>query len=362
LVYVDPGKIRLYTMIGKPVNKPDKVCNHKKPKNKECSRCKDEYKIFKYTNRRRLRDTKRLDLFDKLNKYREIVGIKELEKEFIGTNSKSCVLSTFLVYVSLKKRLDIQLREKYNAIIFRKYKWYYFINKQRSEQNLINEIKGIYGNNCVLIMGDWSVPKQMKNFISTPMIGLKRRLRKEIEIINIDEYNTSAINNKTKTKCDNLTLKIYHKTIDKSNLDLNIDVKDKSNLVSNDVPTNKPDIDPNKDNIKKKAKYGFYKNHSILTYKMGNDRTGCINRDRNAVLNMKEIGECLLKRLPRPKAFCREKKVRIPKESSTAKLKKIPKIPSATTKKVGNPGTILVPVSNINKLLKPITRSKKVPI
>ena len=29
--------------------------------------------------------------------------------------------------------------------------------------------------------------------------------------------------------------------------------------------------------------------HSVLTYKMENDRIGCINRDMNAVFNMKKI-------------------------------------------------------------------------
>ena len=61
-------------------------------------------------------------------------------------------------------------------------------------------------------MGDWGVPKQMRNFISTPMIGLKRRLRKAFDIINLDEFKTSQLNNVTKTKCDNLTAIIHKKT------------------------------------------------------------------------------------------------------------------------------------------------------
>jgi hypothetical protein len=49
----------------------------------------------------------------------------------------------------------------------------------------------------VLIYGDWSVgrKKQMKNMISTPMIGLQRRLHKAFGIVQIDEYRTSCVDN-----------------------------------------------------------------------------------------------------------------------------------------------------------------------
>jgi hypothetical protein len=58
---------------------------------------------------------------------------------------------------------------------------------------------------------------------------------------------------------------------------------------------------------KKQDLYSNYKMHSVLTYTMENNRTGCINRDLNAVLNMKEIGEAFLERKERPEVFCREK-------------------------------------------------------
>ena len=65
--------------------------------------------------------------------------------------------------------------------------------------------------------GDWSQGKQMRNFISTPMIGLKRKLRERFKIYNIDEFRrkrlvrfnsprTSCLNYKTETKCKNLYL------------------------------------------------------------------------------------------------------------------------------------------------------------
>jgi hypothetical protein len=46
----------------------------------------------------------------------------------------------------------------------------------------------------------------MSNFISTPNIALKRKLRERFKIYNIDEFRTSCINNKTEEESDNLWL------------------------------------------------------------------------------------------------------------------------------------------------------------
>jgi len=60
--------------------------------------------------------------------------------------------------------------------------------KQKEIDRFINSIKYTYGDNCKLIMGDCNPSKQMKNYVSTPMICLKRKIRKQIEIINIYIY------------------------------------------------------------------------------------------------------------------------------------------------------------------------------
>ena len=53
-------------------------------------------------------------------------------------------------------------------------------------------------------MGDWSIGKQMKNFISTPNLGLKRKLIEHYNVYNLDEFRTSLLNYKT-----NKNVKIY---------------------------------------------------------------------------------------------------------------------------------------------------------
>lgn len=82
----------------------------------------------------------------------------------------------------------------------------------------------------------------MRGILSTPNLGLKRKLGEHFKIYNLDEYRTSKLNCKTEEVNGNLYL---------------------------------PD--------KKKH---VRKLHSVLTYQTEKNRSGCINRDVNAVNNM----------------------------------------------------------------------------
>ena len=91
--------------------------------------------------------------------------------------------------------------ESYKKDIFRKYKWYSYINKKHAETNLVREIKTTFGKDVKLIMGDWSdklkkSPCKLK-YISTPNISLKRKLKEHFTIYNLDEFRTSCLNYKT---------------------------------------------------------------------------------------------------------------------------------------------------------------------
>ncbi len=45
--------------------------------------------------------------------------------------------------------------------------------------------------------------------------------------------------------------------------------------------------------------------HSVLTFQMENTRKGCINRDYNGCLNIRNIFNSFLKNGTRPPRFCR---------------------------------------------------------
>lgn len=218
---------------------------------------------LRYTNRQHLKETKRLKYQNLIQNYkkRKDIGITILEQDLPLYNSKSCDYGTFSKYVHIKNGTNEELLEKYQNDVFRKYKWYGYINRQKAEAKLIEMIKDKFGKDVTIIYGDWSIGHQMKNYISTPNIGLKRKIGEHFRVYNIDEYKTSCINHKTHQRNENMYL---------------------------------PD------------KRGDYrKKHSILTYEMSNKRKGCINRDNNAVNNMIEITEQYIKDKTRPEVFRR---------------------------------------------------------
>ena len=150
---------------------------------------------------------------------------------------------------------------KYNKEIFRKYKWYAYINKTRTNNELVNNIKKKFGKESIIVMGDWSIGKSMRNYISTPNLGLKRKLNEHFKVYSVDEFRTSLLNWKTEEKSGNLSL-------------------------------------PDKKGVVREM-------HSILTYKMENKRLGCINRDKNSVKNIKKITEYFIEHRERPVKYRR---------------------------------------------------------
>ena len=238
LVFSDPGKRVLHTM-------------------------KDiEGKKLRYTNKQRLYETKRLKLSKELNTYKYNNGILKTENKLTEFNSKSCNFEVFSKYVKMKNKIAVNLFRRYQDGKFRKYKFYSYINTKRSEDNFLNRIEEVFGKKTIIIMGDWSVSKQMRNFIPTPMIGLKRKIASRFSVYNIWEFRTSCLNSKTETLCENLYIK-------------------------------------DKEGNPRKL-------HSVLTYQMENKRTGCINRDYNSVENMKKITKYWLEHGRRPEKFTRE--------------------------------------------------------
>ena len=134
-----------------------------------------------------------------------------------------------------------------------------------NDGNLLNDIEDIYGKDAVMIIGDCDAKTQQKHMISTPGIGLVRKVAQRFPVYRIDEFRTSCLNHITEERCKNLYL-------------------------------------PNEEGIQQKI-------HSVLTYKMNNGRHGVINRDKNAVNNMRKITNSYLYFKERPYKYRREVKV-----------------------------------------------------
>ena len=207
---------------------------------------KNKYgKKLRYTNKNHITKTKRIKYQVLLKNYKDKNGITEVENKLSIYNSKSCDYKNFKKYIKNKNIVNKKLFNKYKLDVFRKYKWYGYINRKKSETDLVRKIKKTFGNDAIICYGDWSIGKQMRGQISTPNLGLKRKLSEHFTIYNLDEFRTSMLNYKTEDKNENLYL-------------------------------------PDKKQVVRKL-------HSVLTYQTEKNRKGCINRDENAVNNMIKI-------------------------------------------------------------------------
>jgi predicted transcriptional regulator YheO len=265
---------------------------------------RNDGKFYEYRTRRRLKETRRLkynELIDSKRKktFIDDKSIKDLESELTEYSKKSVNIKTFNEYIKRKINMKRMIRNEksYNEYL-KKLNWYQYINTQRHTDKIVNEIKEFMGDGSTLIVGDWS-GKGKISYISTPNVGFQRRLKRDFKVYHINEYNTSKIHHKTKEVMENLQIK---------------------------------------------TKNGFKKLHSVITFKKGLRGMGCINRDKNAVKNMKIITESLIKTKKRPLEYSRNSnssthsqvglKMRSHSDLKLPQLKTKPKIKSKKKKSV----------------------------
>jgi hypothetical protein len=203
-------------------------------------------KKYRYTNRKHVNLTKKLKYQRLIKNYKNKNDISKVENELTKYNSKTCDLNKFKEFIKNKNKINSMLFDKYNREIFRKYKWYGYLNRKHTETKMIREIKNTFSKDSIILFGDFSFKTNChKGNISTPNNRLKRLIGKQIKVYNLDEFHTYKLNHKTEEVCENLYL-------------------------------------PDANGIIQKL-------HSVLTYKMENGQIGCINRDENAVNNMIKI-------------------------------------------------------------------------
>ena len=220
-------------------------------------------KKYSYTNKKHAKLTKRLKYQRLIQNYKNKNDISKVENELTKYNSKTCNLDKFKEFIKNKNKINSMLFDKYNREIFRKYKWYGYLNRKHTETKMIKEIKNTFGKNSIILFGDFGFKTNCHNGnISTPNNRLKKLIGAQMKVYNLDEFRTSKLNHKTEEVCENLYL---------------------------------PD-----------ATGVIRKIHSVLTYKMENGQIGCINRDENAVNNMIKIVNHYLVKKERPLKYRRD--------------------------------------------------------
>ena len=245
LVSLDPGKIRPITMID------------------------ENNKFFKYTACRR-----RFETYTKRSNYiilqeKKKNGIIQKETKLSNFKSRTTKVEEYKNFITNKTILNNEVKEFYQKPLFRKLAFRRFIRTKQSEVKLLNEIENTYltkeeikqGKKIVILHGDYSRTTQMKGCISTPNIGMKKLLLSRFDIVEINEFNTSKLYNKTLKEMENVIVK------------------------------------------RKKHKKSL---HEILTPK---EETKCrifVNRDKNACKNILLLGKCYLESQTRPEEFTRK--------------------------------------------------------
>jgi hypothetical protein len=241
LVSLDPGKKRPITMIDENNN------------------------TYKYSAVRRRFDTYTKRSNEIINK--EKIKHNIIQKETIISNFNSRTLKTdkYQDFIINKNKINKEIKSFYENMLFRKLSFRRFVRTKQSEEKILNEIEDKYIKNTnkklIILHGDYSRTSQMKGCISSPNIGIKKILQKKFIIINVNEYNTSKLYNKTFKELTNISIR--------------------------------------------KGKHKKYL-HEILTPKEETEKRIYVNRDINACKNILYLGKYYLKKQLRPKEFERE--------------------------------------------------------
>jgi len=109
---------------------------------------RDEVPCFKYSKRSRLAETKKHKYDRHLHNLRIRKGIYPIEEELSGYNSKTCNLDLFMRYMIKKIDVNNRLYPLYADLQFRQYRWYSYVNTQKSDDRLINKVTEVMVNNA----------------------------------------------------------------------------------------------------------------------------------------------------------------------------------------------------------------------
>jgi len=198
-------------------------------------------------------------------------GIIEKETELSNFNSRTLKQDEYKKFIVNKNKINKQVSKFYNNILFRKLGFRRYVRTKQSEINLLNEIENKYltkdeqkqGKKLLIAHGDYSRTSQMKGCVPCPNIGIKKLLASRFEIIDVNEYNTSKLYNKTFTELENVSIRRN---------------KHKKHL------------------------------HEILTLKGNPENRIFVNRDVNACKNILYLVKYYLQYQGRPKEFKPEEK------------------------------------------------------
>jgi hypothetical protein len=194
LVGCDPGKDDLVTIT------EDKI---------EGYTFDNKRKVYKYSSKRWREETLstyQQRFIKETIKKENLEGVmNELSKESSRINN----IEEFNKYIKKREELK-EILNKFQEMKFRKLKFQRYTRTQQTEKRIVREIKDVFKEEKKKLLigyGNWGGNNKMSGYFSTPNKWVRKLLEvdKDIRILIVDEYNTSAITNYTKEKA------IHHK-------------------------------------------------------------------------------------------------------------------------------------------------------
>jgi hypothetical protein len=166
----------------------------------KANRKRENYTTFRYTMKQRIHETKRL-IYEKRRDDEKsntrFYGrtVKQWEATLSSHDSKTLNRNSFMQYLIAKNEVNKVLLDFYAKDLFRKLKWYAYINKQRSEAKLIKGFKQKFGgpDEVFVGFGDWEAAAHMR--FKHPVKGKGYRTlfkRAGYNICLVDEFKTSS--------------------------------------------------------------------------------------------------------------------------------------------------------------------------
>ena len=134
-------------------------------------------------------------------------NIIERETELSDSNSKTVDVDAFKEYVRAKNSMNEKLRNFYGLALHRKMKWRQFVYTQRSEDKFLGRMRQLFGDDALVAYGNWSRTTQMRHFVPTKGVGMRRLISRHFETVLIDEFRTSKL-------CCNCSKELSHVKIE----------------------------------------------------------------------------------------------------------------------------------------------------
>jgi len=154
---------------------------------------------FRYTQDQRRHECKTKKFMRKQESMKKAMiedkTVKQWEHELRFFNRKTLAFEAFKFYCQKKNQINARLQGFYAKLRFRQLKWYAKINRQRSEDNLINAFKTKFGSplETIVAMGDWCEDKPRKSFEPTKGKSFRKMFKKAgYKTFLVNEFRTSC--------------------------------------------------------------------------------------------------------------------------------------------------------------------------